>query len=212
MSEPSLVSRWYPRIYEWYFTRTPIGRKLREQEHVLTFRPLEELLRGGEAILDVGCGTGQYTLPVARKAARVVAIDPSRPMLEHLERRAAAEGVANVETRQGGAPEGIPADETFDGVVMIGVFNYIERFEEVVAAVARVMRPGAWFLFTVVPPSLEGRVHRLTDRAVGSRVYLRPHAEVRAAADRAGLTAEHLGTAGLTRGGIDSTWILRRPA
>jgi cyclopropane fatty-acyl-phospholipid synthase-like methyltransferase len=211
-SSPSLVSRWYPRIYEWYFTRTPIGRALRARENAVTFAALERLVQGGETLLDMGCGTGQYTLPLAAKARRIVAIDPSQPMLDHLERRAADQGIANVETRQGGAPEAVPTSGEFDGVVMIGVFNYIEPFAEVVAALGAAVRPGGWILFTVVPDSLEGKVHQITDRVVRSQVYLRPAAEVRAAAAAAGLEAEHLGVDGLTKGGIDSIWVLRRPS
>ncbi|WP_200906686.1 hypothetical protein, partial [Gulbenkiania mobilis] len=77
-----------------------------------------------------------------------------------------------------------PATGDFDGVVMIGVFNYVEPFDAVVAAIAKAMRPGAWFLFTVVPPSLEGKVHQLTDRVVGSRVYVRSVEEVTRAGER----------------------------
>jgi cyclopropane fatty-acyl-phospholipid synthase-like methyltransferase len=208
---PGLVSRWYPRLYEWYFTKTPIGRKLRETENAVQFATLERLLEPGDVVLDVGCGTGQYTLPIARTAARVVGIDPSQPMLDHLEARARTEGITNVETRRGLAPDAVPTGETFDGVVMIGVFNYIEPFEDVVSAVAGVMKPGAWWLFTVVPPSLEGKVHQVTDRVVRSRVYLRSVEEVTRAGTRAGLEMEHLGTQGLTKGGIDSTFVARRP-
>jgi cyclopropane fatty-acyl-phospholipid synthase-like methyltransferase len=208
---PGLVARWYPRLYEWYFTRTPIGRKLREVENAVQHAALDRLLEPGDEILDVGCGTGQYTLPIARTARRVVGIDPAQPMLDHLEARAREEGIANVETRHGPAPDAIPAGERFDGVVMIGVFNYIERFEDVVRAVGGVMKPGAWWLFTVVPPSLEGKVHRATDRVVGSRVHLRSVEEVTRACARAGLEVEHLGTQGLTKGGIDATFVARRP-
>lgn len=35
----------------------------------------------GAKILDIGCGTGIYTLPLAQKAALVVGIDPSKTML-----------------------------------------------------------------------------------------------------------------------------------
>ena len=48
-------------------------------------------------MLDVGAGAGRYALPLARLARRVVAVEPSAGMREHLQARATAEGVANVE-------------------------------------------------------------------------------------------------------------------
>jgi len=33
-------------------------------------------------ILEIGCGTGRLTIPIARECRRVVAVDASAPMLE----------------------------------------------------------------------------------------------------------------------------------
>ena len=43
----------------------------------------------GESILDVGCGTGRVTLPLAQAGHRVVALDRDPELLGELERRAA---------------------------------------------------------------------------------------------------------------------------
>lgn len=202
--------RWNPRLYEWYFTRTPIGRRLRAREDELIFGALDGLLRGGDTVLDVGCGTGRYTLPLARRCERVVALDASPAMLEHLEARLRREGISNVESSRVSVPEDLRGrSEAYDGIVMIGVFSYIAALEESIAALALLLKPGGWLLFTVVPPSLEGQVHRLTNRLVGSRVYVRPVAEVQRAAGAVGLDLRHLGTDGLTRGGIDSLFVAR---
>ena len=45
----------------------------------------------GKTVLDVGCGSGMYTLRIAREAARVVAVDVSQRMLDIL--RQDAEGL-----------------------------------------------------------------------------------------------------------------------
>lgn len=49
--------------------------------------------------LDVAAGTGALSLPAARLGAEVVATDISPAMIEHLEARAKAEGLPNVEAR-----------------------------------------------------------------------------------------------------------------
>src|SRR5213592_4016029 len=57
----------------------------------------------GERVLEVGPGTGHYTLPVARRVARLDAFDLQPEMLRTVERRAAREGIENIATRQGDA-------------------------------------------------------------------------------------------------------------
>jgi SAM-dependent methyltransferase len=49
-------------------------------------------------VLDVGAGTGRYTLSLARHVARVTAVDPSLAMLELLREDVAAQRLDNVET------------------------------------------------------------------------------------------------------------------
>ncbi|WP_249020550.1 class I SAM-dependent methyltransferase [Conexibacter sp. S30A1] len=48
--------------------------------------------------LDIGCGSGQVTLPLAPSCAHVLAVDISRPLLERLEAKARELGVENVKT------------------------------------------------------------------------------------------------------------------
>jgi len=52
-------------------------------------------LKPGYTVLDIGAGTGRWTVPLARTAARVTAVDPSDAMLTILKRNAADAGVAD---------------------------------------------------------------------------------------------------------------------
>lgn len=56
----------------------------------------------GSLLVDMGAGTGQLTMAVARRGARVVAVDISPLMLEQLRHKMVAAGVNNVECVQAG--------------------------------------------------------------------------------------------------------------
>lgn len=48
-------------------------------------------------VLDLGCGAGQLTVPLARRVGTVVGMDPNETMLDYARERAAEAGVENVE-------------------------------------------------------------------------------------------------------------------
>jgi ubiquinone/menaquinone biosynthesis C-methylase UbiE len=48
--------------------------------------------------LDLGCGSGQVTLRLARSYRRVLAVDVSGPAIARLEAKSAAEGIENIQT------------------------------------------------------------------------------------------------------------------
>lgn len=66
-------------------------------------------------VVDLGCGTGRLSLPLASRARTVVAVDLSEPMLARLRERAGEAGFGNVETvlssleRLDFAPESVSA-------------------------------------------------------------------------------------------------------
>lgn len=55
-------------------------------------------LTDDEVILDIGCGPGALSIPLAKKVKEVIAIDFSAQMLAELEAYAAREGVTNIKT------------------------------------------------------------------------------------------------------------------
>lgn len=55
-------------------------------------------ITGDEVILDIGCGPGALSIPLAKRVKEVIAIDFSAQMLEELKAYAAREGVTNIKT------------------------------------------------------------------------------------------------------------------
>ena len=55
-------------------------------------------ITGDEVILDIGCGPGALSIPLAKRVKEVIAIDFSAQMLAELEAYAAREGITNIKT------------------------------------------------------------------------------------------------------------------
>lgn len=87
------------------------------------FARLRAEVRPEDTILDVGAGAGRYTVPLARLARRVVAVEPSPAMLGHLGARIAAAGVDNVAVVGAAWPDAEvePADVVLCSHVVYGV-------------------------------------------------------------------------------------------
>jgi 23S rRNA (uracil1939-C5)-methyltransferase len=61
-------------------------------------RVLEALeLQSGETVLDLFCGLGNFTLPLAKKAGRVVGVEGDEPLVEHARSNARYNGIANAD-------------------------------------------------------------------------------------------------------------------
>jgi ubiquinone/menaquinone biosynthesis C-methylase UbiE len=72
------MTRWNTRSYDaWY--ATPFGAYSHKLESELVHKLLGDV--GGRRVLDAGSGTGIYTLELAHRGARVVALDVSREMI-----------------------------------------------------------------------------------------------------------------------------------
>lgn len=105
-------------------------------------------LAPGERVLDVGCGPGTDTLPLAEivgPTGRVTGIDRDPEMVAEADRRARAAGVdAQVEHRVGDATA-LPFDDgVFDGVRSERLLLHLTEPERAVAEMVRVARPDGW--------------------------------------------------------------------
>lgn len=145
----------------------------------------------GAVVLDAGAGTGRVTLPLARRARRVYALDPAPPMLRLLDRKLAAAGLRNVELLRGTFRRVPLADDSVDAVVACSAFGPCEARggQRGLDELRRVTRPGgrivilwpedpAWlmrqgFAYTVLSGGhLTNTFHSMEDAwAVATRFY-----------------------------------------
>lgn len=120
-------------------------------------------LEGGETVVEIGCGIGRITHPLAGRCARVLAIDVSSEMLRLAREHGA--GLDNVEWLLGDGTSLEPvADRSADACVSTVVFQHIPDPRVTlgyVREVGRVLRPGGWAALNVSnDPDLHRRSRR----------------------------------------------------
>jgi ubiquinone/menaquinone biosynthesis C-methylase UbiE len=113
---------------------------------IITRRRLLEILAPmpGELLLELGPGTGYYTLPVARRlnGGRLCITDIQQEMLDHAMGRARDAGISNLEPRLADA-QALPfLDGTFDGAFTVTVLGEVPDPDRALRELARVLKPG----------------------------------------------------------------------
>jgi len=78
-----------------------------------------------EVILDAGCGTGRFTLELARKCKKVYAVDYSPRYVEILKERARREGLHNIESFAWDITQPFPFKQRVDKVLSCQVVQHI---------------------------------------------------------------------------------------
>ncbi len=119
-----------------------------EAPHPLITRVrLREILepRSGERVLEIGPGTGYYTLDLAEWVGAdgsIEILDVQQEMLDHTIRRARERGLWNVNPTLGDAQELEAQDESFDAAILVTVLGEIPDQDAALREIARVLRPG----------------------------------------------------------------------
>jgi SAM-dependent methyltransferase len=98
-------------------------------------------LHPGMNVLDVGCGTGNQSIPAARTGATVTGVDISTNLLEQARERAQQENL-KIQFDEGDAEQLPYPDAQFDVVLSMFGAMFAPRPERVISEFKRVCRPG----------------------------------------------------------------------
>ncbi len=123
-------------------------------------------LTPGTSGLDVACGTGNVTLPAARRGLYLTGLDLAPNLLVQARERALAEGLV-IQFDEGDA-EALPyPDASFDFVTSMFGAIFAPRPALVAAELARVLRPGGLLaMANWNPESFSGRMFAVSARHV----------------------------------------------
>lgn len=106
--------------------------------------------RAGERILDAGCGTGRHLPGLVAAGCRVTGADFSSGMLAVARHRAPGVPLVRADLQRG-----LPfAAKAFDAALCALVGEHLSDLDACFAEIARVLPPGARFVFTVYAPEM----------------------------------------------------------
>ncbi len=133
--------------YPWWsqYTVTNRLRRLIQKPEAI----LGPYVREGMACVEVGCGMGFFTVPMARMVGpqgRVYAADVEPKVLAVLARRAERAGLAERVTALLCPAEALRLDEPADFALSVWSMHELEDLPQGVASIRGCLRPGAMFL------------------------------------------------------------------
>jgi len=159
---------------QWY--ETPAGRLVDAIEKDLVLAAAAP--RAGEIALDLGCGTGNYSLWLAEMGLAVTALDLSAGMLERARAKAAASaaGLERVRFVQGNFADLPFADASFDLVLSVTALEFAGDPSGVLKEALRVTRPGGRVVAAVLTrPSPWAEKYEAAARHDPGSVFARAH-------------------------------------
>ena len=135
--------------YDADFSATRLGRLLRQR----VWDILAEVFEPGQRVLELGCGTGEDALFLARRGISVLATDPSAGMLAVAQAKVREAGLTDrVQFAQADAAH-VSLNGACDGVLAdFGVLNCVEDRRGLGRRLGKWLRPGASLVAVVMGP------------------------------------------------------------
>lgn len=116
-------------IYDIFNESTRLSTKATQVEFLTTVRQIERYLKPGMKILDLGAGTGEYSLYFAKKGFEVTAVDIVEKHVNEIRDRISKD--ISLEVFQGNAIDlSIIRNKTYDIVLCFGPLYHLQKNED----------------------------------------------------------------------------------
>jgi ubiquinone/menaquinone biosynthesis C-methylase UbiE len=126
--------------YDDLWTCSAVGRSQRSA----VWRHIDPLFRPGDAVLDLGCGTGEDALHLMHAGLQVRAIDSSCEMVRIARSRGVEAYVLPIERIN-------EIEGQFDGILSnFGALNCVARMDLLREPLARLVRPGGYLVICLI--------------------------------------------------------------
>ena len=131
------------RKYSCCFYRDASSSLGDAEEDALEITALRAGLSDGQQILELGCGWGSLSLWMARAFpnARIVSVSNSHSQRQHIEQRAAALGLSNLDVVTADM-NSFETDRRFDRVVSVEMFEHMANWRALLGRAKRWLNPG----------------------------------------------------------------------
>ncbi len=107
-------------------------------------------LKGGDIVLDYGCGTGTTACELSNEVKQVQAIDISSKMIELAKEKADAANIENVTFAQGDLFDDGYEGESFDAILAFNMLHTVPNPQNVMQRIHELLKPEG-LLITVTP-------------------------------------------------------------
>jgi ubiquinone/menaquinone biosynthesis C-methylase UbiE len=97
-------------------------------------------LKQDYVVADLGCGSGYFSIPIARKVKKVYGIDVQQEMLEYLEEKAKKQKISNIKTILSKGNDIPLENESVDLLLTVNTLHEFREQEKIVKEIKRVLK------------------------------------------------------------------------
>ncbi len=130
---------------DWY--KTKLGNFVDEVETKCVLDLFK--VQKGMKVLDIGCGTGNFSIKLAKMGCEVIGIDISEEMLKVAKDKAKKEGL-NIKFYNMDVYDMKFEDNCFDGVISVTAFEFLKDPDKAIEEMFRVLKPKGYLLIGTI--------------------------------------------------------------
>lgn len=182
----SAMPLWKPQKYDaWY--ATPLGKTSDRIEKALLFSMAG--VKQDERVLDAGCGTGIYSIELAKRCSHVTALDDSSEMLDQAKTKAGGSDLKIAFIKADALKMPFP-DGHFDLVISVCMLCFVKERATALLEMNRVLKPHGRIAIALLnrwsPWALIRRAKGLVKETVYNRAEFLTPAEIESSLANAG--------------------------